>query len=455
MEHAASEIDALEEQLNSFDSHQRRSALLSLRALAGEGSVRFGTATGEVNAHMHSFYSYNALGWSPSRLAWEAKKYGLEVAGKVEFDVLDGTREFLEAGEILGLKTVCSLETRVFIKEYASDVINSPGEPGIAYFMAAGVYRAPEEKTHAAETARNLYEVARKRNEELMERVNEHLAPLVLSYERDVLPLTPRQNPTERHLLAAYDEKARELFPDPASLAAYWSQKLAIPEDQAEALTHDSVRLREMMRSKLMKQGGVAYVQPDSGSFPTVESVIAFATGIGAIPCATWLDGTNPGEADMLEMLSLLQAKGVAMANIIPDRNWRISDPDEKALKLARLEEMVQACRKLDLPMIAGTEMNKLGQPFVDDFRAPELQPYTQDFLDGAFFLWGHTLLARYAGCGYGSPPIQNAFGADNKKKNEFFTRAGRLPVPSPQRLQGLGTLDQDPERLYRWLSDG
>ncbi|MCC6485147.1 MAG: hypothetical protein IT209_09910 [Armatimonadetes bacterium] len=452
MTQTASAIPALEEQLNSFDGKARHDALIQLRKLADEGGFALPSLKDETNAHMHSFYSYNALGWSPSRIAWESRKYGLEVAGKVEFDVLDGTEEFLSAGEILGLKTVCSLETRVFIREYADKVINSPGEPGIAYFMTAGVYRLPEAQAEAANTAKTLYTIARTRNEELMERVNAHLAPVTLDYRRDVLPLTPQENATERHLLAAYDAKARETYPQPDELARYWSQKLGVEQSQARSLVDNPVKLQETMRAKLMKKGGVAYVQPDSGSFPSVETVIRFAQEIGAIPCATWLDGTNPGEDNMLEMLSLLQSKGVAMANIIPDRNWRIADPEEKALKLRKLEEMVQACRALDMPVIAGTEMNKLGQPFVDDFAAPELQPYAQDFMDGAHFLWGHTLLARYADCGSHSLPMQRAFGDRHDAKNRFFARMGELPLRPVEEMRRLRELEPEPERLYNWL---
>ena len=182
-----------------------------------------------MNVHIHSFYSFNGLGWSPSRIAWEAKKYGLEVAGKVEFDVLDGMEEFLEAGEILGLKTVTSLETRVFISEFSAHVINSPGEPGVAYFMAAGCYRSADGGSQAEVTARVLQNTASSCTEELMQRVNMHLSPVAVDYQTDVLPLTPANNATERHLLAAYDLKARQVYADQAMLAEFWVQSLGWP----------------------------------------------------------------------------------------------------------------------------------------------------------------------------------------------------------------------------------
>ena len=47
-----------------------------------------------VNLHFHSFYSYNAEYWSPTRIAWESKKKALYASGIIDFDVLSGLEEF-------------------------------------------------------------------------------------------------------------------------------------------------------------------------------------------------------------------------------------------------------------------------------------------------------------------------------------------------------------------------
>lgn len=445
-------VEALETRLDSFNPDLRREALLELKGMADKGQIELPSSKPEVNVHFHTFYSFNSHNWSPSRVAWEARKYGLEVAGKVDFDVLEGMEEFLEAGDILGLKTSVGLESRVFIQELADKVINSPGEPGVAYFMAVGCTRRPQPESHAERVLYGLYQTARGRNVGLMDRVNAYLETVTLDYEADVLPLTPAGNATERHLLAAYDEAARKVFPNPTDLAAFWAGKLNLPADQAEALVSDSVKLQETMRSKLMKQGGVAYVQPESGSFPTIESVVDLARSTGAIPCMAWLDGTYPGEEDSEALVELMVSKGVAAANIIPDRNFNIKDPEEKKLKVRKLDEFIQSCRKHGLPILVGTEMNKLGLPYVDQFNAPELKGYLQDFLDGAHFIWGHTLLERYASMGYFSPQVEDAFGNAHLRKNKFFTLIGRLPVPDAEKREHLTGIHLDPENLLTWM---
>ena len=101
--------------LDDFDPAVRRRALEQICATATWPETR-----DAVNLHCHTFFSYNAYGYSPSKFAWLARKRGLAVAGIVDFDVLDGLEEFLAAGRAVGLKTVVSLESRVFVPEFAT-----------------------------------------------------------------------------------------------------------------------------------------------------------------------------------------------------------------------------------------------------------------------------------------------------------------------------------------------
>lgn len=426
----SSSCEQLEEQLNSFDPGARRSALVELARRVESGEVSVPAPKPEINLHFHTFFSFNANGWSPSRIAWEARKHRLSVAGIVDFDVLDGMDEFLAAGELIGVPATAALETRVFIREYMDRVISSPNEPGIAYFMAAGCYKAPKHGSEAARILESMRKMARRRNIEVMERVNQYLDTVQIDYDADVLPLTPSGNATERHMLAAYDTKAREVFEDPYDLAIFWANALMISESEAEKLLRDTPSLHEKIRSKLMKYGGVGYVPPSGETFPPIEQVIEMTNGMDALPTATWLDGTNSGEEDMPAMLDLLAKKGVVAMNIIPDRNWNIKDPDEKRLKLAKLAEAIAAAKEADFPLCVGTEMNKLGLPFVDNFSAPELRPYVDDFLDGAFFFWGHTCLAHCANMGYASEWAKACLGMERRQKNDFFAKVGRLAKP-------------------------
>ena len=380
----SSAVPTIEERLNSFDAEERSSALAEIASLLRAGDLTVPAPKPEVNLHYHTFFSFNANGWSPSRIAWESLKYGLEFSGIVDFDVLDGMNEFLSAGEVLGLKTVVGMETRVFVSELADKVMSSPNEPGITYFMASGCFKRPPAGSDSERTLLSMAETARARNVALMGRVNAYLDQVQLDYEADVIPLTPSGNATERHLLTAYDRKAREVFAGMDTVAAFWAEKLGMTESEAADLIPQTPKFHERMRAKLMKFGGVGYVPPDSGSFPTLEDAISMIHGMDALPMIAWLDGTNDGEEDTVGFLEFFRSKGAVALNIVPDRNWNIKAPDVKALKTRKLREVVEAARRLDMPIGVGTEMNRAGLPFVDDFNAPELRPFVNDFLDGA-----------------------------------------------------------------------
>jgi len=148
-----------------------------------------------------------------------------------------------------------------------------------------------------------------------------------------------------------------------------------------------------------------------------------------ALPCAAWLDGTTSGEEHIDELLELLIGKGAVALNIVPDRNWDIKDPVTRELKVRKLYEVVELARQLDLPLNIGTEMNSFGQKLVDDFSAPELQPVIADFIDGAYFIYGHTVMQRHVGLGYQSEWAKSHLPT-RRQRNDFYTKIGRFVPP-------------------------
>ncbi|MHC4517170.1 MAG: PHP domain-containing protein, partial [Planctomycetota bacterium] len=292
--------EQLEQQLDSFNAGQRERALAELCEQATSGYIELPEPSGFVNIHCHTFFSYNAYGYSPSKFAWLARKAGLAVVGTVDFDVLDALNEFRQACRLLGLKGCSGLETRVFVPEFATRVINSPGEPGISYHMGVGFPNAnvPESQTAFLQ---GLKEMAQQRNRDLMGRVNKYLRPAELDYERDVLTLTPAGNATERHMCLAYARKAVELFGAGDKLAEFWTEKLGVDAEPLEL--PEGRDLLNTIRAKTMKRGGVGYVQPDKGSFPLMADTNRFIGASGGMPVHTWLDGTSDGEQAIEELL--------------------------------------------------------------------------------------------------------------------------------------------------------
>jgi hypothetical protein len=428
-------LEELERKLDSFNAAERKQALSVLFEKVGAGRISLPQAGTFINLHCHTFCSYNSYGYSPSKFAWLARKAGLAVAGVVDFDVLDALEEFLTAARKLGLKACVGLETRVFVPEFSTRVINSPGEPGISYHMGVGFPKAKLEG-EPGDFLLNLRKTAQKRNRDLMRRVNKCLQPVELDYERDVLVLTPSDNATERHICLAYARKAKKVFNDDSDLSRFWAEKLG---PKAESLEMpESMDLLNMIRAKTMKRGGVGYMAPDKGSFLLMADFNRFVLAAGGIPTMTWLNGLSDGEQAIEELVEVAMSAGAAAVNIIPDRNYT---PGVKDQKLENLYHVVELAEKLHLPVVVGTEMNSPGQKFVDDFDSQELSPLLPVFLKGACIVYAHSVLQQRAGLGYNSNWAKKNFGSV-ADRNEFFRNLGSLLGPQQQDI--LADLSED-----------
>ncbi len=437
----------LETQLNDFDKQARTDALNDLIQLKKAGKVEVSEEKEIANMHCHTFFSFNGYGYSPTAIAWMAKKKGIKFVGIVDFDVLDGVEEFLGACEIAGVRGSAGLETRVYIPEFSTREINSPGEPGISYYMGLGFTsgNVNPEKQEILDAMRNR---AEERNRGMLVRLNQYLTPLVIDYEKEVLPLTPAGNATERHMLTAIVKAVDERI---NNTDRFWSEKLKIPENEISELKKDLPGFKNIIRKKLMKRGGVGYVQPGSDTFPSVDEVNQMILAGGALPCITWLDGTTAGEQAMDEMMALMIEKGAVTVNIVPDRNWNIADDEIRHQKVQNLYDFVEMAKKNDLPINVGTEMNAYGLKIVDDFDVPELVPVRDAFIDGAYFIYGHTILKRHASLGYQSKWSKKNFKSQ-KVKNEFYTEIGKRVEPSAISIKKVQQLNGDlsPEEILQ-----
>ncbi|MEW5958400.1 MAG: hypothetical protein AB1801_11785 [Chloroflexota bacterium] len=433
-------IQTLEVKLNDFALDVRTAALQELMELVDQGAIQFPPPAEAANMHCHTFYSYNGYGHSPTSLAWLGRRRGFKLMGIVDFDVLDAVDEFLSACDTVGLRGSAGIETRVYIPEFSTREINSPGEPGVYYHMGIGFTsgQVPEAVTSILA---DLRQRAAQRNRDMLDRVNAHLNPLTINYDRDVLSLTPNGNATERHMLTAYLHAAEQELSDQIG---FWADKLNVEPGQVKAVIADKPKFQNLVRAKLMKKGGAGYVQPGPDTFPTVDIFHRLSLACGALPCAAWLDGTSAGEQAIEELLELLISQGVVALNIIPDRNWNIADAETRRVKVHKLYEVVALAQKLDLPLNVGTEINAYGQKLVDDFDAPELAPVRNAFMDGAYFIYGHTIAQRAWQQGYQSNWAAT-YLPGRAGRNAFYTKLGQLVPPG---IASLARLKELPANL-------
>lgn len=418
------QVKELEGELDDFKPEVRKRALEKLTAL----EIPPGDPVDNVNLHTHTFFSYNAYNWSPSRYAWESRKAGLYAAGIIDFDGVDGVTEFLMASEALSLRATAGIEIRAFMKEFAEYEIDSPGEPGVHYMAGSGFVKMPKKGTPEEAYLQYLKRKSETRSREMVDRINAAVPDIAIDFDDVLKTRTPGGYATERHFVSAYIAAIKEKFPAPAKLAAYLSGLLGIPEDAASTLAGNLPALEEKIRGKLMKRGGYGYVQPGPETFPPVGEVYAWVRACGAIPMDSWLDGTSPGESRTRELLECNRALGARALNLIPDRNWNVKDPADKRRKLENLKKVIELADEFHMPIHIGTEGNKVGLPFVDNLDGADLNPYKGIFVKGARILIGHALLARFADYPYAGEVADAEFAGNAKAKNDFFEAAGALP---------------------------
>lgn len=380
-------MEKIIESLSSFDFKERKKAIEKISCLMKDGKIsKYKNQHPYDNMHLHSFHSFNYKNWSPSRIILEAYRTGLKHIGIIDFDTLAALEETMLATRVTGIPALCGLETRVYISALGDKVINSPGEPGIYYINGIGFKKIPEKSSEAGKIYEKLHKIAESRNRDVVERLNKFLDPLIIDYERDVLPLTPSKNPTERHIIKAYIEKAEKIIKNDS---IFWADILKIPEETVKQMKKEKLGdFMEKIRSVLVKNGGPGYINPDPTTFPTINEFIKMVNEGGGIVVGNWLDGTNEGEKNPEKFLEFMHSTGVKVMNIIPERNWNISNLQEKAKKVENLERFMSACKKMNIPVICGTEMNKYGQPFVDNFETPELKKHLQWFEKSVKFLF-------------------------------------------------------------------
>ncbi len=442
-------LTRLEARLNDFDSAVRRDSLAACAALydtpasAGQDVA--------LNMHIHSFFSYNAAGWSPSRIAWEAHKAGWYAAALCDFDLLDGLDEFLAAARVVALRAAVHLETRAFVSEWHDRVINSPGEPGVAYVMGAGFYSRPAPDSPEAVQLEQMRQAAQERNAGLIERINRAVPQISIDLARDVKPLTPAGMPTERHIIAAYVVRATRRFGNEQRRAAFWSPLLRLEPAECCALWQDGPAFEERVRAALAKEGAPGYLAPSPASFPKLDDFITWVRHCHAIPMIAWLDGTSAGESDCDELLDTFRDKGCAALNIIPERNWRGGDDASRERRIAQLDAVINAAQARDMPLNIGTEMNRRGLPPADDLAGPVLSRYRDAFIKGARIMVGHTTLALFADMPYAGPRATALF-AQPAQRNNFFAAIGALPPITHEVADQL--FDAGPERALALLVD-
>jgi len=348
------------DQLNHNDKKKR---LAELRKLVE--TTTSPVTTGDVNNHIHTFYSFSP--YSPTKAVWMAYQSGLTTAGIMDHDSVAGCKEFIEAGEIIGLATTIGVECRANFSstKLNNKRINNPDQTTIAYMA---LHAIPHSKIERVAEFFKPYTIERnKRNIAMIEKINE-LVPMDLHFERDVVPLSKLHEGgsiTERHILFAL---AKKIIQNKTDVVGYLKNdlKIALSEKVEGFLTDKSNPYLDYDLLGVLKSDLVEKFYIDATEeCPDVTEVIALAKEVGAIAAYAYLGDvgnsvtgdkkTQKFEDDYLDLLfeelNRLQFNAVTY---MPTRNT-----------LEQLLRIKELCKKYNLMEISGEDINSPRQVFI------------------------------------------------------------------------------------------
>jgi len=431
-------------------SMDRLEALAELKWLADAGRMPAPQTRRGTNTHVHTRESFSILR-SPSDAAWQGFQAGLDVLGINDHYTIGGHDEFREACRIVGLRATFSMEAVAVDAGLLAEGVrcNDPGNPGRTYLSAKGIVYplAPDSQGHRdLEMMKNAL---RRRNEQIVEKLNALLARLEpalrLSFEDDVLALTPRGNTTERHVCQALAELIERSIPDRAARVDFLRRLVGadprplrshvsrpgqaqgpapasdVPFDEQKDLASDAA-YQNMLRATLLKAGRPAYAEESPEAFISWERMISMYLEYGSIPSYPVLG--NPVvelEDDLEKLFDAIAGRKLHAIEVIPHRNTH-----------ERLAAILDAAARHGYPVFNGTEHNtKTPMPLLDKWSGSD--EFIGQFTLGANVLIGHQVLSSCAGLGY-----VDSYGdlsvPDREHGLSLFSFAGRM-VQKPETM--------------------
>lgn len=361
----------LEKQLNHSDSARRLEALSKLWGLIAGGEIEKPVTGKDVNNHIHTIYSFSP--YSPAAALWMAYKSGLETAGIMDHDSICGAREFIRAGEIIGMSTTIGVECRTDFSNtiFKDRRINNPDQKSIAYVAIHGV---PHSSIDSINNFFKPYlEERNSRNKKMLDRINSIFVSfdIELDFTKHVIPLSKSDEGgsiTERHLLFALSGKIMEKIKPGKEVVAFLKEtlNLKLPSKITSMLEDTDNPYYKYDLLGALKSDLVSMFYIDAKEeCPDISLVSKLAKDTGSILAYAYLGDvgdsitgdkkTQKFEDDYIEELFReLPKLGFNAVTYMPSRNTR-----EQLVRVKKL------CDLHGLFQISGEDINSPRQKFV------------------------------------------------------------------------------------------
>ncbi len=425
--------------------------LVSLDArLAADNAAGFAPkASGEVNNHIHTVYSFSP--YTPAEAAYGAWRSGLDAAGIIDHESVGGCEEMLAAGEKIGMPITVGCELRVDMAGTPLEGrrINNPDSLGIIYMVLHGI---PHQ--NLGEVNAFLAPIRESRNARMRRQVDTLNGILAeaggeygqLDFDADVASVSRTAEGgsiTERHILFALAKKMADAFGRGDKLIAALESGLGltVPPAIADRLSdaanpHFLYDLLGLFKGSLVPR---FFQQPDAVECPPVREATALADRVGAIAAYPYLGdvGESPTgdkkaekyEDDWLdELFDALPELGFRAVTYMPPRNTR-----------QQLKRVKAKCDEKHLMEISGVDINSSRQ----EFRCPEVNlPEFKHLNDRTWALIAHEHLASRGGFGLFDPasPLKDA--PLEIRLDVYARMGGKMDPKKPETILELSKLE-------------
>jgi hypothetical protein len=391
--------------------------LLNWHEQNGESALR------EVNAHLHTPYSFSAF-QSVQEIFSLAEEEGIDVLGINDFYVSDGYPPFHNQSIKSRIFPLFNIEfIGLLIQEQEKDIrVNDPDNPGRTYFCGKGLDYPFELESPYDCMLKNLKYESQIQVKEMVEKASAVLESeskdLAMKYY-EVKSKFAKDLVRERHIARAIRSKVFDKYQTEEE-RRHILMKIFDGKDVKSDLS-DEAALENEIRSNLLKAGGKAFVPEDQKAFLPVPVIIEIILNAGGIPCyPVLLDDQNGNcteyESSKQILLNELVSNNVYCIELIPGRN-----------DIEILREFVNFFKENNFIVTFGTEHNSpLMAPLKISARnGVELDEELKKLsYDGACVIAAHQYLRAKGMEGY-----VNLDGKAKRDRIEEFVQLGKAVI--------------------------
>ncbi len=425
------EINELISRIGNADisADERLEALSEIMKKVNSGEIAKPEEGIFVNNHIHTTYSFSP--YTPTSALFNAWRAGLRTAGIMDHDSVGGMREFIRAGEIIGMPITCGFECRVNVDTtpLVGKKINNPDQCSCAYLAMHGI---PHQSIDKAESVlKGLREKRNIRNRKMCQKITELTGEfgIELDFDKDVYPLSKADeggSVTERHICYGLTKKITAKYTDRNAACDFidslCGKKMADKTRQKLITAPDNFYeydILGVLKSSLVEK----FYVPATDECMNIREFTRFAKELGAISAYAYLGdvGESPTgdkkaqkfEDDYLDLLfDTLKDCGFNAVTYMPSRNTA-----------EQLSRVMKLCADNGFFQISGEDINSPRQSFICE----------------ALTKYPHLMTATYALIGHekaATEDLKNAMFSDETVQ-KYHDLENRIKIYSEYALNG------------------